>query len=124
MAKSLALQQFPHLSFILPKNKTQLPQRPANSYHVSTMLIWGENDRFAPLWIGRDMLPRLTKRGANVAFNTISEAGHFVQEDQPQKIVPLLIAHWNKTDRIEFARRHSPDLHWLLNMDNQAICNE
>jgi hypothetical protein len=74
MAKSLALQQFPHLSFILPENKTQFPQRPANSYHVSIMLIWGENDHFAPLWIGRDMLSRLIKRGANAAFNTISEA--------------------------------------------------
>jgi pimeloyl-ACP methyl ester carboxylesterase len=62
------------------------------------MLVWGEDDHFAPLWIGRDMLSRLTKRGANVSFNTISEAGHFVQEDQPEKIVPLLIEHWNKTE--------------------------
>jgi pimeloyl-ACP methyl ester carboxylesterase len=42
---------------------------------------------------------RLTERGANVAFNTISEAGHFVQEDQPEKIVPLLTEHWNKTEK-------------------------
>ena len=35
MAKSLALQQFPHLSLILPENKTRFPQRPTNSYQVS-----------------------------------------------------------------------------------------
>ncbi len=99
MAKSLALQQIPHLSLILPENKTQFPQRPTNSYHVSIMLVWGENDRFAPLWIGKDMHSKLTKRGANVAFNTISEAGHFVHEDQPEKIVPLLIEHWNKNEK-------------------------
>lgn len=99
MAKSLALQQIPHLSWVLPENKTQFPQRPTNSYHVSIMLVWGENDRFAPIWIGKDMHARLAKRGANVAFNIISEAGHFVQEDQSEKIVPFLIAHWNKTEK-------------------------
>lgn len=99
MAKSVALQQIPHLSLILPENKTQFPQRPTNSYHVSIMLVWGENDRFAPLWIGKDMHSKLTKRGANVAFYKISESGHFVQEDQPEKIVPLLIEHWNKNEK-------------------------
>ena len=40
----------------------------------------------------------LAKRGANVTFHKISKAGHFVQEDQPEKIVPLLIEHWRKTE--------------------------
>ena len=99
MAKSLALQKIPQLSLVLPENKTQFPQRPINSYHVSIMLVWGENDRFAPLWIGKDMHLNLTKRGADVTFHTISEAGHFVQEDQPEKIAPLLIEHWNKNGK-------------------------
>ena len=99
MAKSLALQQIPHLSWVLPENKTQFPQRPTNSYHVSIMLVWGENDRFAPIWIGKDMHTRLAKRGADVALNIISEAGHFVQEDQSEKIVPFLITHWNNTEK-------------------------
>ncbi|UCE51297.1 MAG: alpha/beta hydrolase [Desulfobacterales bacterium] len=98
MAKSIILQIIPYLSAIFPENKTQFPQRPTNSYHVDVMLVWGEDDRFAPLWIGKDMHLNLTKRGANVTFHTISEAGHFVQEDQPEKIVPLLIEHWNMTE--------------------------
>lgn len=98
MAKSITLQKIPYLSFIFPENETQFPQRPSDSYHVKVMLIWGENDRFAPLWIGKDMQLKLAKRGANVTVHKISKAGHFVQEDQPEKIVPLLIEHWRKTE--------------------------
>ena len=48
MAKSITLQKIPYLSAIFPENKTQFPQRPTNSYHVNVMLVWGEDDRFAP----------------------------------------------------------------------------
>lgn len=97
MARSIAVQYFPYLRRIFSKQKIRFPEKPPNSYRVDVMLVWGEDDRFAPVRIGQNIAENLVKRGAVVSFNTISEAGHFVQEDQPQKIVPLLLSHWKKT---------------------------
>lgn len=97
MAKLLMLQRFPFLEPVLARNQTRFPERPPNAYQLNVMLIWGEEDRFAPIRIGKDMKKNLVKRGAEVTFHTIPEAGHFVQEDQPSKIVPLLLEHWHTT---------------------------
>lgn len=105
MAKTIIAQKLPLGDFILPANITRFPEKSVNAYHVNIMLLWGKDDSFAPLWIGEDMFKRLEERGAKVGFHSISEAGHFVQEDQPDKIIPLLIEHWRSSEeRIEKKR--------------------
>ena len=37
---------------------------------------------------------QLKKRGANVTVNTISNSGHFVQEEQPLKVAEYLLQYW------------------------------
>ncbi len=51
------------------------------------MFIWGEDDRFAPVALGR----QLEKALPNIPFTFIPQAGHLVQNDQPELVTQMMI---------------------------------
>lgn len=53
-----------------------------------TLLIWGAQDRWIPLRLGEQMALEL----ANGALVAIPGAGHDVQEERPDELVPTLLA--------------------------------
>jgi len=54
---------------------------------IPTICIWGENDGFAPVELGR----QLEKMLPNVKFHYVAKAGHQVQNDQPQIVSKLIM---------------------------------
>jgi len=54
---------------------------------IPTLFIWGEEDRFAPVELGRE----LEKLLSHVPFKYIPNAGHQVQNDQPDLVGQLMI---------------------------------
>ena len=54
---------------------------------IPTICIWGENDGFAPVELGR----QLAKMLPNVKFHYVAKAGHQVQNDQPQIVSKLIM---------------------------------
>jgi pimeloyl-ACP methyl ester carboxylesterase len=54
---------------------------------IPTIFIWGEDDSFAPVELGR----QLEKMLPNVKFHYVVKAGHQVQNDQPQLVSNLII---------------------------------
>jgi 2-hydroxy-6-oxonona-2,4-dienedioate hydrolase len=54
---------------------------------IPTIFIWGEDDGFAPVELGR----QLEKMLPNVKFHYVVKAGHQVQNDQPQLVSKLII---------------------------------
>lgn len=54
---------------------------------IPTMFIWGEDDRFAPVELGR----QLEKLLPNIQFKYVLKAGHQVQNDQPEVVSKLMI---------------------------------
>ncbi|MDB5697519.1 MAG: alpha/beta hydrolase [Alphaproteobacteria bacterium] len=72
-----------------PVLRTQFDMRealPALTAAVPTMVIWGENDTFAPAAMGRKLEPMLPA----ARFHFVNEAGHQVQNDQPEACADLL----------------------------------
>jgi len=53
---------------------------------IPTMFIWGEEDNFAPVNLGRQMEKLLP----NIAFQYVPKAGHQVQNDQPEVVSKLM----------------------------------
>lgn len=53
---------------------------------IPTLFVWGEEDRFAPVELGRQ-LERLLP---NISFKYIARAGHMVQNDQPGLVSELM----------------------------------
>lgn len=53
-----------------------------------TLLIWGAQDRWIPLSLGQEMTLAL----ANGALVAVPGAGHNVQEERPDEVVPTLLA--------------------------------
>ena len=51
--------------------------------NIPILLLWGENDQFQPLDEGKQIFENFR----SVKFVRLKEAGHFLQEDQPQRIV-------------------------------------
>jgi pimeloyl-ACP methyl ester carboxylesterase len=51
------------------------------------MFVWGEEDRFAPVELGR----QLEKLLPNIPFKYIPKAGHQVQNDQPEIVSNLMM---------------------------------
>lgn len=51
------------------------------------MFIWGEDDCFAPVALGR----QLEKTLPNIPFTFIPRAGHLVQNDQPELVTRLMV---------------------------------
>jgi pimeloyl-ACP methyl ester carboxylesterase len=54
---------------------------------IPMIFIWGEDDRFAPMEIGK----QLEKLLPNVPFHYIPKAGHQVQNDQPEVVSKLML---------------------------------
>ena len=54
---------------------------------IPMIFIWGEDDRFAPMEIGKE-LERLLP---SVRFHYIAQAGHQVQNDQPEVVSKLML---------------------------------
>ena len=103
MGRSLISQKSRALKRLALPNETALPVRSNSAYQMDISLIWGEKDRFNPIWICRDMEKQLKKRGATVSVDIAADSGHFVQEEQPEKVATCLIKHFNKyspTDQV------------------------
>ena len=54
---------------------------------IPTICIWGEDDGFAPVELGR----QLEKMLPNIKFHYVAKAGHQVQNDQPQLVSKLFM---------------------------------
>jgi pimeloyl-ACP methyl ester carboxylesterase len=54
---------------------------------IPSMFIWGEEDSFAPVELGR----QLEKLLPNIPFKYIPRAGHQVQNDQPEAVIKLMM---------------------------------
>jgi 2-hydroxy-6-oxonona-2,4-dienedioate hydrolase len=70
----------PNLRFKYEMNHL-LPRLP-----IPTQFIWGEQDNFAPVDLGH----QLEKLLPNIKFHYIPQAGHQVQNDQPQVVGKLM----------------------------------
>ena len=93
-AKSLLRQNAPFsLRKLIRTSALKLPATSPQAFQVPTCLIWGENDTFNPLWIGRDMERRLRSLGAKVELVAVSPSGHFVPEEQPDVVAREIIKH-------------------------------
>lgn len=53
-----------------------------------TLVLWGEEDQWIPLWIGRAMALELPRS----ALLTVPKAGHAITEEAPAEVARLLIA--------------------------------
>jgi 2-hydroxy-6-oxonona-2,4-dienedioate hydrolase len=62
---------------------------------IPMAVIWGENDRFAPVQLGHD-LERLLP---GVEFYYLKDAGHTCQQDQPDRIVEVATDFFERTLR-------------------------
>ncbi len=72
-----------------PVLKTQFSMEdtlPILTRHIQTLVAWGEDDDFAPASIGRKLEPLLP----SAAFHYIKNAGHQVQNDQPEQMAQLI----------------------------------
>lgn len=72
-----------------PFMKTQYDMRaslPALTALLPTIMIWGENDTFAPAEFGRKIEPLLPA----VTFHYVDHAGHQVQNDQPKLLARII----------------------------------
>ena len=54
---------------------------------IPAICIWGENDGFAPVELGR----QLEKLLPNIKFHYVAKAGHQVQNDQPELVSKLIM---------------------------------
>ena len=52
-----------------------------------TLILWGENDKFLPLYLGE----RIQKDIKGSKMEKIPNCGHFVQEDQPGRATKLIL---------------------------------
>jgi pimeloyl-ACP methyl ester carboxylesterase len=78
-----------------PVLQTQFDMRhtlPNLTQHIPTLVLWGENDNFAPVSMARKLEPMLPA----AKFEYIAKAGHQVQNDQPQKVADLLDAFMSR----------------------------
>jgi len=54
---------------------------------IPAVCIWGEDDGFAPVELGK----KLEKMLPNIKFHYVAKAGHQVQNDQPQVVAKLMM---------------------------------
>jgi pimeloyl-ACP methyl ester carboxylesterase len=52
-----------------------------------TLIIWAEDDAYLPLELGE----RIHERIAGSSFTKLPECGHFLQEDEPEKVTNLIV---------------------------------
>jgi len=73
-------------------SRVELPRPSSSAYQLPIRLIWGVDDTFCPLWVGRAIERRLHDIGTPVHFSEIPDSGHFVTEEQPAAVGELLAA--------------------------------
>jgi pimeloyl-ACP methyl ester carboxylesterase len=56
-----------------------------------TLIVWGENDAYLPL----SLADRIHKDIAGSKMEIIPDCGHFVQEDEPEKVTELIVSFLN-----------------------------
>jgi pimeloyl-ACP methyl ester carboxylesterase len=74
-----------------PVLRTQFDMRqslPAVTKAIPSIVIWGENDNFAPVTLGRKLEPLLRE----AKFHYVAQAGHQVQNDQPTAVGDIVAA--------------------------------
>jgi pimeloyl-ACP methyl ester carboxylesterase len=59
---------------------------------IPAVCIWGEDDGFAPVALGR----QLEKLLPNIKFHYVANAGHQVQNDQPEIVTNLILEFLSK----------------------------
>ena len=74
-----------HVSALDPRETQALAFR-LNDIAVPTSVIWGEQDAFVSVALGR----RLAKAIRNATFDLVADARHFAPEDAPQQVAQLI----------------------------------
>jgi pimeloyl-ACP methyl ester carboxylesterase len=79
-----------------PVLSTQFDMRqslPAATKAIPTIVVWGENDGFAPVTTGRKLEPMLPA----AKFHYVDKAAHQVQNDQPKAVGDIVSAFMKTT---------------------------
>ena len=76
----------------LGSSGAELPRTSDRAYQLPMQLIWGIDDTFCPLWVGRAIERRLRGMGTPVELHEVADSGHFVTEEQPAEVARLLAA--------------------------------
>ncbi|MEO8334349.1 MAG: alpha/beta hydrolase [bacterium] len=74
-----------HLAALDPRETQALGAR-LSEIHVPTAVIWGPNDPYLPLAVGRKLADAI--RGAS--FHVVDDARHFTPEDSPREIAQIV----------------------------------
>ncbi len=94
MGKGLLGKKLPSLQRLFSDKLDVSLQPSPKAYQVPTCLIWGQEDRFNPPWIGEDIRSRLSQKGCATELHLVKDAGHFVHEEKPEAVVKLILKHW------------------------------
>jgi len=73
--------------------RAEIPPTSSGAFELPFQLIWGVDDTFCPLWVGRTIEKRLRGYGAEVGFHEVADSGHFVTEEQPEEVAGI-VAGW------------------------------
>jgi len=94
MVKGLLRQAVPRfLKSALKTSAVALPRTSEDAFRTPTLLIWGAQDAFNPVPVGRVIEKRLRGYGTAVRFELIADSKHFVPEDQPGPVGRLIAEH-------------------------------
>lgn len=93
LARMFLAQKIPGLHRFSPPSSVILPRTGKRAWQVPTTMIWGRNDRFTPVWVGKDIFKRLRQK-TRTEFHTIPKAGHFVHVERPEKVAEILRGSW------------------------------
>lgn len=92
LLRTLLLRKVPLIGKKLQRKKSLLKQH-IHAWKVPTALIWGKNDTFNPLWVGKE-LEKFLKGRTKVQLYEISHAGHFVHVEKAKEVASILERHW------------------------------
>jgi pimeloyl-ACP methyl ester carboxylesterase len=94
MARELLRPVLPaRLSSLIGRSSIGMPRTSTQAFRTRTLVIWGAQDTFNPLRIGKGIETHLKSFGAPVEFKALDHARHFVAEDRPQDVARLVSAH-------------------------------
>ena len=75
---------------LMTRRSVPLLRTSPDAYRLAFQIIWGVDDTFCPLWVGRSIERRLGGYGAEVEFHEVPDSGHFVTEEQPATVANLI----------------------------------
>jgi pimeloyl-ACP methyl ester carboxylesterase len=84
---------------LIGRSPIAMPHTSKQAFRAPTLLIWGAEDTFNPLRIGKAIETHLRSFGTPVAFKALDGARHFVAEDRPQDVARLVSAHVERCRR-------------------------